>query len=684
MQQVEVKGPGASQLRRNDSLGRIVIGREELMRFGDASLSGTLRRQPGLTISGSEVRMRGLGSGYTLVLVDGQPAPGGFDIASLSPELIERIEIQRSAQADVSALAVAGSINIILKKAIGTAQKTLKLGATHQSGVTTPSLSNQWNWRDGGAAYGLTTIFTETRRREHPLIEERSIDVGGIALRSFSGEEDSRVRKLSMAPRFDLKLDVEDALVWQGLLDLSSTDIRANRLEHTWQGGPTDSPDSQWRALFESWLLKSDFSWSHRFGSSRLTTKAGVEAGNRKGDYNFQGTNGAGVLWLNRAVDSNAFERRISNSGKYLIPIGAGHDVAVGWDGSATRREESRHQRDTGTDGPGSSPFYTLDRVYLARVQRLALFAQDEWALGERLQVYLGLRWEQLNTRVGGHDLAGISTASRVMSPMAQMVWKLPDSSRDQLRLSLARTYKAPLPSDIVPRRYTVNNDNGPAQPDYQGNPQLRPELAWGLDMAFESYFERDAMISASVYARRIRDVMQLRLWQENGAWVSSPANGGSASVRGIEFDGRMPISMPDIEGLSKIELRANLARNWSRVEGVPRPENRLAGQAPLTANLGVDMRTAYGTSAGANLHVTDGWRARTAQSLTQLTGIVRELEVYAALQTTQGQWRATLSNLLHHPSRTGQLYDDGMYSSTRLSTSPKTSLIRIQYEVRL
>ena len=28
IQQVEVKGPGAQELRRNDSLGRIVVGRE--------------------------------------------------------------------------------------------------------------------------------------------------------------------------------------------------------------------------------------------------------------------------------------------------------------------------------------------------------------------------------------------------------------------------------------------------------------------------------------------------------------------------------------------------------------------------------------------------------------------------------------------------------------------------------
>ncbi len=111
VQQVEVRGPGSSQLRRDDAVGRIVVGRDDLQRYGETTLSDALKRQPGLSIVGSEIRMRGLGGGYTQILIDGQPAPANFDIATLSPELIERVEIQRSAQVDASTQSVAGSIN---------------------------------------------------------------------------------------------------------------------------------------------------------------------------------------------------------------------------------------------------------------------------------------------------------------------------------------------------------------------------------------------------------------------------------------------------------------------------------------------------------------------------------------------------------------------------------------------
>ncbi|UUZ56512.1 TonB-dependent receptor [Massilia sp. H-1] len=36
---------------------------------------------------------------------------------------------------------------------------------------------------------------------------------------------------------------------------------------------------------------------------------------------------------------------------------------------------------------------------------RMALFAQDEWAVTARLQAYLGLRWEGLRTSISGRTL---------------------------------------------------------------------------------------------------------------------------------------------------------------------------------------------------------------------------------------------------------------------------------------
>ena len=66
-------------------------------------------------------------------------------------------------------------------------------------------------------------------------------------------------------------------------------------------------------------------------------------------------------------------------------------------------------------------------------------------------------------------------------------LYKIPGSKNDQIRGGITRTYKAPNVAQLVPRRGIASN-NSPTTPDTMGNPQLKPELAWGLDLAYEHY----------------------------------------------------------------------------------------------------------------------------------------------------------------------------------------------------
>lgn len=682
IQRVEVKGPDATELRRNDTAGRLIVGRDDLQRFGDTNLSDVLKRQPGLSVSGNEIRMRGLGAGYTQVLINGDPAPGGFTIDSISPDLIERIEILRSAMADTSAQSVAGSINIILRKPSGQqSRRSAKLSVERLQHRYNPAASLQWSGSRDKTSYSVAASVSRSQVHNDPYIDERSVDEDGVSLRRFYQPEDMDVRRVSLTPRVELTLENGDVLSWQGLFNIQRWRASGASSETTIVGDPTASPESNWRNVFHTWLAKSDLGWSHRFeGARRLTLKVGVEVNDRDGDYIFRGTNTAGNPWLDRTVASGFNERRATTTGKYLTPLFANHDMAFGWDAAVTRRRESRLQQDS---EPQSPPYYTLDQDYTGTVGRLALYAQDEWSVTERLQVYLGMRWEGLDTRTTGRDFSGSSTQSRVWSPVAQMVWKLPAHDRDQVRAALSRTYKAPQPRDLVPRRYTTNNDNSPTNPDIQGNPLLRPELAWGLDLAYESYFGRGGVASISAYGRRIRDVMLQELWVENNKWISTPVNGGGARVHGIEVDAKVPVVafQPD---WPTMDLRANLGRNWSRVDDLPAPNNRLAAQAPLSANVGVDLRFKSAITAGVNFHVVSGNVARLTPALTTKTGILRELDTYIAWHAWRGQWRLSASDVLHQTRRDGQLYYDGNTLNDRMSFTPRQAVVRLQYEASL
>jgi outer membrane receptor protein involved in Fe transport len=219
-------------------------------------------------------------------------------------------------------------------------------------------------------------------------------------------------------------------------------------------------------------------------------------------------------------------------------------------------------------------------------------------------------------------------------------------SPQGQARLGLARTYKAPAMADLIPRRYTTDNNNSATNPDTQGNPALKPELAWGLDAGYDHYFGKDGLFSASAYVRRIDDVTLPLLFRDGARWVRTPSNQGRADARGVALEGKASLS-------AAWSVRGNVARNWSRVAGVPGPDNRLDRQAPLSANAGVDWQVAPALKAGADLNYQRGARTQISAVEASAAGSVRKLDLYAVWQLDAAtRLRLGAANLLRRDTQ--------------------------------
>ncbi|KAB8045390.1 TonB-dependent receptor plug domain-containing protein [Janthinobacterium aquaticum] len=681
MQKVEVSGANGVQQRRDDTASRLIVGRDEIVQYGDSNLAAVLARQPGVSVVGSEVRLRGLGAGYTQILINGDPAPPGFSIDTLAPDTIERIEILRSAAAEYSMQAVAGSINLILRKGSSSAQREVKFGAGRGDGRWSPLASLRAADKLGNFSYGVTAVLERTAEDAEVQTRERASDSAGqtVMLRQTSVRNASSVNKASLAPRLHWDLTGSDTLTWQSLFNWYRTGFNGNARETVLLGNGTDYPVNRVTSAASIFSGRSDLAWVSSFGAQgKLTAKLGFSHDQRDTDYDFLGHAADDAPRLRRAVLSDATDDSATSSGKYLARLGAGHALSLGWDGGLLVRREARHQRDTFADG---APPYALDEDYIARVRRLALYAQDEWDLAARLQMYAGLRWEGLRTSTSGRTLAETPTRSGVWSPVMQMLWKLPEQERDQVRLALARTYKAPATRNLIPRRYTVNNGNGPNNPDFQGNPALRPELAWGLDAAWESYFGKSGVASLSAFARRISDVTVQRLFEQDGVWITTPYNQGRASVHGIEADLKFPLRSL-IADAPALDLRANLARSWSRVDAVTGSDNRLASQVPATFNLGVDYHATAQWSGGASYNLQTGGLARQDRFSGSYVGVRRTLDTYALWQQQGGfRLRLSLLNLLHQQRLQGQWYQDGQGASDSMTSTASGAVLRLLIE---
>ncbi|MGO4376640.1 TonB-dependent receptor plug domain-containing protein [Pseudoduganella sp. RAF19] len=669
---VEIKADSGLQLRRQDMAGRIVVSRDELTRYGDASVADALRRQPGIVINGSKVQLRGLGGGRTQFLINGDPAPPGFSPDSLAPELIERVEILRSASADSSTQGIAGSINIVLRKSAARAQTLATLAGTHGSAGWSPEAALDLS-RPGDIMSGT---LAARATRSHRSTSNTTTEINPDASRVTSDAEGGTIDRLGLTPRLNWKWKDGATLSWQSLLDIANSDNHDKAQETILAGASSDYPHNGFASSAHTVTARSDVEGGQRLGENgRFEWKAGLAHSRRNSDYRFIGSSAADEELWQRHVLSNAIDDGASSSGKLRIGGDSGHAMSVGWDGTLARRSEWRRQEDADATG---IPLGVLDQRYVARVSRLAMYAQDEWSPLPQLDVYIGLRWEGLRTRTTGRDIDAVANHSSVWSPVAHLLWRLP-GKRDQFRLALARSYKAPATRDLVPRRYTVNNDNGPTNPHYQGNPDLRPELAWGADLAYESYFKGDSMVSVSAYQRRISDVILPWLFQDRGEWVNTPRNSGRAVTNGIEMDGRLSF------GASGATARLTVSRNWSRVDSVPGPDNRLGEQTPLVVNAGLDYRLSAATTAGFNWNIKTGGIARTSATQWSERGIERRLDLRASWQLKPGvTLKFAANNVLAPDARSAQRYDDGSSNYWRGIASSSERTIRIAAECAL
>jgi len=223
-QVVEVNGALRHQ---DDTAGKQVVTRAAIEQYGDSNLIDVLRRQPGITIVGKEIRLHGLGNGYTQILINGDRVPAGFSIDSLSPESIERIEILHSGSAEFSAQAIAGTINFVLRKTSSRATQQWKLGVSETARYLMPSASVYFADKDAKFSYSLSASFDQDRTVSDSLTSNIVSDAQGNAsnLRQTRAHWEFESKRLNLLPNLTWKLSDDDQLSLQSLLQIRRPQI---------------------------------------------------------------------------------------------------------------------------------------------------------------------------------------------------------------------------------------------------------------------------------------------------------------------------------------------------------------------------------------------------------------------------------------------------------------------------
>jgi iron complex outermembrane receptor protein len=436
-------------------------------------------------------------------------------------------------------------------------------------------------------------------------------------------------------------------------------------------GLPSVDDDSDSAGTWQN--VRSNVQWINHFSSAeRIELKAGV--GSSRGTFDNQTVRDG--LPQRHAQGDNS-DLSVTQAGNYSRLLNEAHSLTVGWDLEWRQREE---KRDVTEKGVPQIPELE-GQPFSARIERLALFAQDEWEINKQWSTYLGLRGERITTRSQGVS-SPLENTSTVVTPMWHLKYKVDPAGRDLVRASITRSYKAPELGSLLARPalsglFTdTNKPNTELAPDRMGNPDLLPELATGLDLAYEKYLSGGGLVSVGLFYRSINNLirsvtsLQPVSWASVPRWVSQPLNFSTAQTAGIELEikGRAGELLPGVfDAKLPLNLRGALNVYQSAVEALPGPNNRLDGQQPWSGTFGVDYRlSGLPVNLGGNLAFTPGYATQQTLSQSLDQSRVRSVDVFAQwLLSRTFSMRVSANNLMPVESQSATAVGGGYGSST-------------------
>ncbi|WP_296942582.1 TonB-dependent siderophore receptor [uncultured Massilia sp.] len=597
-QQVTVNGTRTDMDASRDAIaGKIVIGKQRIAESGVQNVGELLRREPAISI-GKDGRLGLLGlPGYTQVLVDGLPPQG--DAFALDLVQVERIEIVRSTTAATGPVGIAGTINIVRRKAERKAFSQASVGATSTGGRAGANVSwmNNQVAADSPFVYNLSLSArrTKTPKSSHYL-ETRAVgDTGPVP--EFEGDSAASnvLDMVNASSEFTWTLDADNKISLRP--DIGRFRVVDDGIERRrWQDGRLLALERDNRNTMDTWGLP--LQWTRQLDAdSALSLRLNMNRPRVKIDAPSL------EAWSDAPLRRRTYAQRWRGRNYFVdldfnTVLRGGHAITAG--AKLVRNENDKTYTDL-VDGVQDASLAVFGRESATRTDSGRLFLQDEWRIDRTFALNAGLSVER---RV--YDLAEGPVRNRadfnMWSPSLHLSKKIGGDRRRQVRLSLARSFQPPFADQLL--LHPTINPFAPCQPgrpcgangidtaDRAGNPALQPERALGLNLSYTHGIGSASEVMVEGYARDIADKTGWEYafgsvpWASAPRYVYRPVNLGTATVRGVNLEGR--VAGKDLStDLATLEMHGSLGFARSELSDVPGPDNRIDGQSPWRAKLG-------------------------------------------------------------------------------------------------
>lgn len=593
LDEVIVTGEPAMRNRTDDVAPTLSYDLDYFQRFEPLTVGDALKRVPSVAflsdvLESDGVRLRGLDSGYTQILINGERVPGAgvdrsFFVDRIPAELIERIEVVRSSSANRSGDAVAGAINIVLRDALSLDGGYVRLGALHWE----DSEYGQWGgtygavW-GGRAGPGRLLVGANVQDRRNPK-NKYSVryDEPDGAIQNTEVQTDVRdgtdyavnaaydvglaggeLKLLGAFVRTDRYQD-EDSLEYVDGVETNANvttvndndlDIRTDNLslgaryEHAMFGGSTvfklgyaSIDDQQYEFEGESEYLRdaNPFPEEDRYTLDSTSTDIADEETSAAIEHKRD----VGGMELEFGVQAARKDRdsliQTTPRIRFTVPNAPAPRPAV----------------------PAFGPFAPVvggdATIEETRIDPYVMLTGGTGAL----KWEAGLRYETTDVTVAGNlnepgDPVVMATTDNdyaFLLPSASLRYALTEN--DRLTVSVARTVRRPNFDFLSPA--TLEEEFGDS--DFEGNPNLKPETAWGADLGIERRIGRRGVIGLNAFYRDITDLIEETNTGRPGsaddestipveAFIYTVDNVGDGKVWGLEFDLSTPLDFIGME----------------------------------------------------------------------------------------------------------------------------------------
>jgi len=516
-----ISAPAAAQ----ETSERVVYEAEYFSSFAPRTALDMVERVPGFSIDEGEER-RGFAGAQGNVLIDGAPPASKAQeiddlLARIPASDVVRIELVRGSAVGTSQ---AARVNVVRRVGGGDGVWTLEV-ARSADGRISPSGEAAWSGRRGNLQYGLSAALDierspvegarldydasgalAERRRERLPSDERELRLAGEGSLPLWGGEAAFSAQMSRAETDEVFLArIENALG----AAIGSEEGETNEDETVGEVSATlRRPLGDWRAEATAILTRRRFN-ARESGAERNALGALDEAS-----------------WQDQRVES----------GETIVRVLAQREWPNAWqlELSGEAAFNTLEQRLSLTEDEGSGPVAVPLPSANVRVEELRgeLSAMVSGPLAPRWTLEAGVAGEASELTQTGDVEA--ETQLAYLKPSLQVARAL--GERSQVRLRLYRDVSQLDFEDFVS---AADLQNAVVN---AGNPDLRPQTSWRLEVAGDWRFANDAALSIALYHWEIENAQDVVPVGTPGDLFDAPGNIGDARLWGARVQASWPL----------------------------------------------------------------------------------------------------------------------------------------------